>query len=81
MMITPVKSANPSVVSPASTTPSHTGSSTTPAASASIDDLVLLATDLDTLTGWLVGTFGPLAEKALGLGTGSSGDEVRTRSV
>jgi hypothetical protein len=58
---TPVKTI-PTPNSTPSTMPQSHGT-----AAASIDDLVLLALDLDTLSGWLMSSFGPLAARALGV--------------
>ena len=58
---TPVKTlATPN--STPSTVPQNHGT-----AAASIDDLVLLALDLDALSDWLLSSFGPLAARALGV--------------
>ena len=63
-MSTPLKS-NPTLSPAASTTAHSSGQSAL--ATASIDDLVFLASDLNTLTGWIGTTFAPLAERALGV--------------
>lgn len=70
-MSTPIK-GTPSYTtpSPVAGTSGHSASQP-PVIAASIDDLVLLASDLDTLTCWLGATFAPLAEKALGLTIGT----------
>ena len=68
-MSTPVKGV-PSYAPVPSPMASNTVQS--PVASASIDDLVLLASDLHTLTEWLGATFGPLAETALRLPAGGA---------
>ena len=70
-MTTPLK-GNPSYTtpSPAAGTPAHS-SIQSALVTASIDDLVFLASDLNTLTGWIETIFTPLAEKALGLPAGS----------
>jgi hypothetical protein len=57
--------SNMSASTPVKTMPQSHGT-----AAASIDDLVLLALDLDTLSDWLVSSFGPLAARALGVSLG-----------
>lgn len=73
---TPVKTL-PTPNSTPSTIPQSHGT-----AAASIDDLVLLALDLDTLSDWLQTSFGPIAARALGVSLAplDGGDQV-TRSM
>ena len=72
-MNTPVKSSATPNSTPL-TVPQSQGT-----ASASIDDLVLLALDLDTLSDWLWSSFGSLAARALGVSLGTLGtvDKVK----
>lgn len=62
-MSTPMKAPVPV---PSSTPSTHTTSQSSTATS-SIDDLVLLALDMETLSDWIFTSFGPLAETALGI--------------
>ena len=71
--MTPISTPSKALATPASIS-SSLPSAQSSIASASVDDLVLLAFDLDTISSWLWTHFGPLAEKALGVPLGPLSD-------
>ena len=80
--ISPISTPSKTLATPASIS-SSLPSAQSSIASASVNDLVLLAFDLDTISSWLWTHFGPLAERALGvpLGPLSDSPEVCVRTL
>lgn len=73
IVMTPSSTPSKALMTPASIS-SSLPSAHSNIATASVDDLVLLAFDLDTVATWLGTHFGPLAAKALGIPLGSLSD-------
>ena len=72
-IMTPSSTPSKALATPASISSSFPSAQSS-IATASVDDLVLLAFDLDAIASWLWTHFGPLAEKALGITLAPSPD-------